>query len=235
MDKESPIGQRIYDLRIERDIQQGELANAVGLHQSVLNRIEKGSRPARDIEIAAIASFLQVSSDYLLGLPPVQQEAQALPAQEKNSTFQNDLNLHEQNLVQIFRQLDNRGQHTVLDTLQREYDYVKPQEKMPDYSFSHTAKIKLSTCTYKLIISTKIAYRVNCSGPIKSNLSGLLQIDTLFQYIFYNIATAFLNSSNDIPALLAASILESIPSFTKLHRVLNIPSALPSTLPSASP
>lgn len=31
MDKESPIGQRIYDLRIERDIQQGELANAVGL------------------------------------------------------------------------------------------------------------------------------------------------------------------------------------------------------------
>ena len=61
MDKESPIGQRIYDLRIERDIQQGELANAVGLHQSVLNRIEKGCRPARDTEIANIASFLQVA------------------------------------------------------------------------------------------------------------------------------------------------------------------------------
>ena len=98
---------------------------------------------------------------------------------------------------------------------------------MPDYSFSHTAKIKLSTCTYKLIISTKIAYRVNCSGPIKSNLSGLLQIDTLFQYIFYNIATAFLNSSKDIPALLAASILESIPSFTKLYSVLSIPFSIP--------
>ena len=129
MVKESPIGQRIYDLRIERDIQQGELANAIGLHQSVLNRIEKGSRPARDIEIAAIASFLQVSSDYLLGLTPVQQEAQAQPPQEQNSTFQKDLNPQEQNLIQIFRQLDNRGQHTVLDTLQREYDYVKPQEK----------------------------------------------------------------------------------------------------------
>lgn len=129
MVKESPIGQRIYDLRIERDIQQGELANAVGLHQSVLNRIEKGTRPARDIEIAAIASFLQVSSDYLLGLNAVQQEAEVQPPQKKNSTFQNDLNLQEQNLVQIFRQLDNRGQHTVLDTLQREYNYVKPQEK----------------------------------------------------------------------------------------------------------
>lgn len=129
MDKESPIGQRIYDLRIERDIQQGELANAVGLHQSVLNRIEKGSRPARDIEIAAIASFLQVSSDYLLGLSAVQHEDETQPPQKKNSTFHNNLNLQEQNLIQIFRQLDNRGQHTVLDTLQREYDYVKPQEK----------------------------------------------------------------------------------------------------------
>ena len=98
MVKESPIGQRIYDLRIERDIQQGELANAIGLHQSVLNRIEKGSRPARDIEIAAIASFLQVSSDYLLDLPPVQHEAEAQPPQKKNSTFQNNLNLQEQNL-----------------------------------------------------------------------------------------------------------------------------------------
>lgn len=129
MVKESPIGQRIYDLRIERDIQQGELANAVGLHQSVLNRIEKGSRPARDIEIAAIASFLEVSSDYLLGLTTEQQEAEAQPPQEPNYTLQNNLNLREQNLIQIFRQLDNRGQHTVLDTLQREYDYVKPQEK----------------------------------------------------------------------------------------------------------
>ena len=121
MDKESPIGQRIYDLRIERDIQQGELANAVGLHQSVLNRIEKGSRPARDMEIAAIASFFQVTSDYLLGLSSVQQKTTPLPPQNQNS--------QEQNLVQIFRQLDNRGQHTVLDTLQREYDYIKPQEK----------------------------------------------------------------------------------------------------------
>ena len=129
MTKESPIGQRIYDLRLERDIQQGELANAVGLHQSVLNRIEKGSRPARDIEIAAIAFYLQVSSDYLLGLSAVQQEAKDLPPHEQNPIFLRNLNSQEQNLVQIFRQLDNRGQHTVLDTLQREYDYIKPLEK----------------------------------------------------------------------------------------------------------
>ncbi len=64
----SGIGQRIYDLRIEHDIQQGELAKAIGLHQSVLNRIEKGTRPARDLEISALAAYFQVSSDYLLGI-----------------------------------------------------------------------------------------------------------------------------------------------------------------------
>ena len=64
----SGIGQKIYDLRIEHDIQQGELAKAIGLHQSVLNRIEKGTRPARDCEISALASYFQVSSDYLLGI-----------------------------------------------------------------------------------------------------------------------------------------------------------------------
>lgn len=132
MDKESPIGQRIYDLRIERDIQQGELANAVGLHQSVLNRIEKGSRPARDIEIAAIASFLQVSSDYLLGLAPMQASQanpKPLPNALPHSAFLTNITHDEQKLLQIFRQLDVRGQNTVLDSLHREYDYVKPQKK----------------------------------------------------------------------------------------------------------
>lgn len=133
MDKENPIGQRIYDLRIERDIQQGELANAIGLHQSVLNRIEKGSRQARDTEIAAIAAFLQVSSDYLLGLAPMQQATQANPKPVSkpisHSAFQANITHDEQKLLQIFRQLDVRGQNTVLDSLHREYDYVKPKKK----------------------------------------------------------------------------------------------------------
>lgn len=56
----STIGQRIYDLRIEHDVQQGELSKAIGLHQSVLNRIEKGSRPARDTEIISISRYFNV-------------------------------------------------------------------------------------------------------------------------------------------------------------------------------
>lgn len=128
--KESSIGQRIYDLRIERDIQQGELATAIGIHQSVLNRIEKGSRPARDSEIIAIASFLQVTSDYLLGLSPKRHAHAASPAAETTVSIPlSALNTQERHLIQTFRLLDSRGQSTVTDTLEREFSYVKTKEK----------------------------------------------------------------------------------------------------------
>lgn len=128
--KESSIGQRIYDLRIERDIQQGELATAIGIHQSVLNRIEKGSRPARDNEIIAIATCLHVTSDYLLGLSPKRHAHAAAPNTEKMLSISlSALNTQERHLIQTFRLLDSRGQSTVLDTLEREFSYVKKKEK----------------------------------------------------------------------------------------------------------
>lgn len=60
------IGKRITDLRADRDIRQGELASAIGIHQSVLNRIEKGRRPVREDELLNIARFFHVTTDYLL-------------------------------------------------------------------------------------------------------------------------------------------------------------------------
>jgi len=55
--KSSGIGLRIRGLRISRGVSQGDLAKATSMNQSVLNRIEKGTRPARDAEISAIANF----------------------------------------------------------------------------------------------------------------------------------------------------------------------------------
>ncbi len=111
MDDETAIGQRIYDLRVERDVQQGELAAAVQLHQSVLNRIEKGTRPARDREIRDIALFFHVSADDLLDLPPQ-------PSGEMH------LSPLERHLVEKFRYLDARGQAMVRHTIENEYDFL---------------------------------------------------------------------------------------------------------------
>lgn len=144
------IGRRIYDLRIERDIQQGELANAVHIHQSVLNRIEKGSRPARDTEIRDIALYFDVSADMLLGLPHSLNSSHSVSHSTGNSSKLSisigsnahaeniscsisdstapsnaDLQLSEEekHLISQFRKLDTRGKTAINDTMLREVSY----------------------------------------------------------------------------------------------------------------
>ncbi|MDY0407234.1 helix-turn-helix transcriptional regulator [Virgibacillus sp. 179-BFC.A HS] len=62
------IGQRIVNLRENKNWSQRELARRVGLNVSVMNRIESGERPIKDHELIKIATVLNVKSDYLLGL-----------------------------------------------------------------------------------------------------------------------------------------------------------------------
>lgn len=111
MEDGTNIGQRIYDLRVERDIAQGTLADAVHLHQSVLNRIEKGTRPARDREVRDIALFFGVSADELLGMPPRAADDAHLSPLERH-------------LLEKFRFLDRRGQSMVRHTIENEYDFL---------------------------------------------------------------------------------------------------------------
>ena len=61
------VGQRVRELREDNDVLQGELAAALHIHQSVLNRIEKGTRPLREEELLGIARFFHVTTDYILG------------------------------------------------------------------------------------------------------------------------------------------------------------------------
>lgn len=73
------IGERIADLRTDSDMQQGELANILGIHRSALSRIEKGHRAIREDELLRIARHFHVTTDYLLGNDP--------PLQEGNETY----------------------------------------------------------------------------------------------------------------------------------------------------
>ena len=62
------IGQRLYDLRIERGKTQADTAAAAGISASVYNRIEKGGGTPDADSIIKLARYYGVSSDYLLGL-----------------------------------------------------------------------------------------------------------------------------------------------------------------------
>ncbi|WP_080875993.1 helix-turn-helix domain-containing protein [Oceanobacillus timonensis] len=60
-------GQRIIQLRSQRNWTQKELAQHVNINVSVMNRIESGERPIKGDELTAIADTLEVTTDYLLG------------------------------------------------------------------------------------------------------------------------------------------------------------------------
>ncbi len=51
-------------------MQQGELADILGIHRSVLSRIEKGHRPIREDELLRIVRHFHVSTDDLLNNDP---------------------------------------------------------------------------------------------------------------------------------------------------------------------
>jgi len=125
------IGRRIYDLRIERDVQQRELAQAIHLHQSVLNRIEKGTRPARDAEIRAIALFFHISTDELLGMTEPREEERSMTVRENRAPSlrsRRSMSPEEHDLIEKYRGLDPRGKFTVRHVLYGEYRYLKKQQ-----------------------------------------------------------------------------------------------------------
>jgi len=56
----------IIRLRENLGLNQKELAKALNMNRSVLNRIENGARPVRDDELTVFADYFNVSADYLL-------------------------------------------------------------------------------------------------------------------------------------------------------------------------
>lgn len=63
----SVAGDRIRKLREREGLTQLDLANRIGINNSVLSRIEAGKRPVEDNEMNSFADFFEVTTDYLLG------------------------------------------------------------------------------------------------------------------------------------------------------------------------
>ena len=62
------LGERIRNLREDRDMNQTQLAQAVNMTQRKISYIECGKFEPSIGDIVAFCNFFQVSSDYLLGI-----------------------------------------------------------------------------------------------------------------------------------------------------------------------
>lgn len=61
------VGDRIKRHRELLNLTQLDLAEKIGINNSVLSRIEAGKRPVEDSELVLFADFFDVDTDYLLG------------------------------------------------------------------------------------------------------------------------------------------------------------------------
>lgn len=60
--------QRLRDLREDRDLRQREVAEILGIPQTLYSRYERGFLCIPPAHLIKLAGFYQVSTDYILGL-----------------------------------------------------------------------------------------------------------------------------------------------------------------------
>lgn len=63
------IGDRIRELRVDRDLTQANIANILKTSQSYYSEYELGKRAIPIQHIITLCFFYGVSADYILGLP----------------------------------------------------------------------------------------------------------------------------------------------------------------------
>ena len=62
------FGERLKELRIERQVGQVELAKELGVSKGIISLWENGLREPKLLNLIALAKYFKVSIDYLAGL-----------------------------------------------------------------------------------------------------------------------------------------------------------------------
>ena len=101
---------RLRELRTEKDLNQAEVAAIAGVSVQSYSAYETGREPKYEI-LCKLASYFNVSTDYLLGISPYRKGENALAI--------NELGLSEKAIQTIkkFRDDDDRGALIALDTV----------------------------------------------------------------------------------------------------------------------
>lgn len=102
--------ERLRELREKKGLSQNEVAKFLGISRPAYVKYETGnSRPIRKLKELCV--LFNVSSDYILGTEGDKTEPK--------------YNSDEENLIKLYRQLDDRGKQSVLRTAKGELDVMK--------------------------------------------------------------------------------------------------------------
>ncbi|GAC44072.1 helix-turn-helix domain-containing protein [Paenibacillus popilliae] len=67
MFEKEKLASRIHHLRVEKQLNQDELGNVMGVTKGAVSKIEKAKRAASIEALYALADYFDVSIDYLVG------------------------------------------------------------------------------------------------------------------------------------------------------------------------
>ena len=68
MQDQNFFGRRVYELRKQRQLNQKQLGEKIGLSHKAISTIESGVRGTTIDKLVLLAEFFHVSTDYLLGI-----------------------------------------------------------------------------------------------------------------------------------------------------------------------
>lgn len=108
---------RIRELRKAKGITMKQLGIAVGVAESTISQYELGRRQPDQETLIKLSNYLGVTVGYIIGAE------KSAPVVAGKYAFGEDINLTqtEIDLIHKFRQLDERGRSTVINTLEHEY------------------------------------------------------------------------------------------------------------------
>ena len=105
------IGNRIRKLREQQEINQQDLAKYLKVAKSTLSQYETGARIPNDDIKKTLASFFNVSIDYLLGLTDIPDTIDNYIAKQKKTGTQpvdNQYSADERKIIEMYRQLSEK-------------------------------------------------------------------------------------------------------------------------------
>lgn len=102
------FGERLRQLRIEKDLTQEELANHFGLHKTRISQYELNKRQADDDLKKKFSDYFNVSIDYLLCNSDIRESAEQLLKNKKSTiALHNSNGLDEELPEEARREIEN--------------------------------------------------------------------------------------------------------------------------------
>ena len=77
------FGERLRELRLEKELTQDEVASHFGLHKTRISQYELNKRQAVDDMKKKLAQFFNVSLDYLMGISDIKESADEILTQKE--------------------------------------------------------------------------------------------------------------------------------------------------------